>query len=80
MFNFGIWISEFNKFLMGFMPEWLAATVECVIIALLVLLTYTVPLASSISSTSVSFAHGFNVVLAHARRKMGCAPGVCRYV
>ncbi len=42
MFNFGIWTSEFNKFLMGFMPEWLAATVECVIIALLVLLTYTV--------------------------------------
>lgn len=42
MFNFGIWTSEFNNFLMGFMPEWLAVVVECVLIAVMVLLTYTV--------------------------------------
>ncbi len=42
MFNFGKWTSEFNNLLMGFLPEWATVLVECVIIAVLVLLTYTV--------------------------------------
>ena len=39
MFNFGTWTSEFNNFLLGFLPDWLTVVVECVIIAVLVLLT-----------------------------------------
>lgn len=42
MFDFGIWTSWFNDLLLGCMPEWAATVIECVIIAVLVLLTYTV--------------------------------------
>lgn len=42
MFDFGIWTSWFNNLLTGCMPGWAATIIECVIIAVLVLLTYTV--------------------------------------
>ena len=44
MFNFGIWTSAFNNWLSGLLPgmDWLTVTIECVIIAVLVLLAYTV--------------------------------------
>ena len=42
MFNFGIITNWFNDLLMGCMPAWLAVTIECVVIAVLILLTYTV--------------------------------------
>ncbi|MDE7413442.1 MAG: NADH-quinone oxidoreductase subunit NuoH [Muribaculaceae bacterium] len=43
MFNFGQWTAAFNSWLMGLgTPEWLGITIECVIIAVLILLTYTV--------------------------------------
>ena len=43
MFNFGIWTSEFNKWLLGMgMHEGLAIAIECVIIGILLLLVYTV--------------------------------------
>ena len=42
MFNFGIWTSEFNNWLLGFMPQWGATLLECVIIGVMVLLAYTV--------------------------------------
>ena len=42
MYNFGIWTADFNNWLLSFLPDWLAVIVECVIIAVLVLLTYTV--------------------------------------
>ena len=42
MFDFGIWTSWFNNLLIGCMPEWAVTLIECVIIAVLVLLTYTV--------------------------------------
>ncbi|MDE7441441.1 MAG: NADH-quinone oxidoreductase subunit NuoH [Muribaculaceae bacterium] len=43
MFNFGQWTSAFNSWLMGLgTPEWLGITIECVLIAVLILLTYTV--------------------------------------
>ena len=43
MFDFGIWTSEFNRFLLGTgMAEWLAVLIECIIIAVLVLGAYTV--------------------------------------
>ena len=43
MFNFGNWTYAFNSWLLGSgMPEWLGITIECVIIAVLILLTYTV--------------------------------------
>ncbi|MDE7466518.1 MAG: NADH-quinone oxidoreductase subunit NuoH [Muribaculaceae bacterium] len=43
MFDFGKWTSAFNSWLMGSgMPEWLGITIECVIIAALILATYTV--------------------------------------
>lgn len=40
MFNFGTWTSAVNDFLLGIMPEWAATLVECVIIGVLLLLTY----------------------------------------
>ncbi len=42
MFNFGNWTSAFNELLLGFMPEWGAVLLECVLIGVLVLLAYTV--------------------------------------
>jgi len=43
MFDFGKWTSAFNELLLGSgMAEWLAVLIECVIIAVLVLATYTV--------------------------------------
>ncbi|MBD5288590.1 MAG: NADH-quinone oxidoreductase subunit NuoH [Muribaculaceae bacterium] len=43
MFNFGQWTAAFNNWLMGLgTPEWLGITIECVLIAVLILLTYTV--------------------------------------
>ncbi len=43
MFDFGKWTSAFNSLLLGTgMPEWTAVLIECVIIAVLVLATYTV--------------------------------------
>lgn len=43
MFDFGKWTSWFNGLLMGTgMPEWLGVVIECVIIGVLILLTYTV--------------------------------------
>lgn len=42
MFNFGIITGWFNDLLMGCMPAWLAVLIECVVIGMLVLLTYTV--------------------------------------
>ncbi len=42
MFNFGIITNWFNNLLTGCMPDWLAVTIECVVIAVLILLTYTV--------------------------------------
>ena len=43
MFNFGQWTAAFNSWLMGLgTPEWLGITIECVLIAVLILLTYTV--------------------------------------
>ncbi len=42
MFDFGKWTSAINELLLGCMPEWLAITIECVIIAVLVLAAYTV--------------------------------------
>ena len=43
MFNFGQWTSAFNNWLLGSgMADWLAILIECVIIGVLILLTYTV--------------------------------------
>jgi len=42
MFDFGTVTNWFNDFLLGIMPQWLATTIECVIIAVLLLLAYTV--------------------------------------
>lgn len=43
MFDFGKWTSAFNSLLLGTgMPDWAAVLIECVIIAVLVLATYTV--------------------------------------
>ena len=43
MFNFGQWTAAFNSWRMGLgTPEWLGITIECVLIAVLILLTYTV--------------------------------------
>lgn len=42
MFDFGIWTSWFNNLLTGCMPDWAATIIECVVIAVLVLLAYTV--------------------------------------
>lgn len=42
MYDFGIWTSWINNLLMGCMPEWLAITVECVLIAVLLLAAYAV--------------------------------------
>lgn len=43
MFDFGKWTSAFNNFLLGTgMPDWTVVLIECVIIAVLVLATYTV--------------------------------------
>lgn len=41
MFNFGNWTSAFNELLLQYMPEWLAVTIECVLIGLVVLLVYS---------------------------------------
>jgi len=40
MFNFGTWTNWFNDLLLGFMPEWAATVVECIIIAVALLLSY----------------------------------------
>lgn len=40
MFNFGTWTNWFNDLLLGIMPEWAATVIECVIIAVALLLTY----------------------------------------
>lgn len=44
MFDFGTWTSAFNNWLLGLVgnTEWLAVLIECVIIGVLILLTYTV--------------------------------------
>lgn len=42
MFDFGKWTSAINELFLGVMPEWLAIVLECVIIAVCVLATYTV--------------------------------------
>lgn len=42
MFDFGKWTSAINDAFLSVMPEWAATLVECVIIGVLVLLTYTV--------------------------------------
>ena len=42
MFNFGIVTNWFNNLLLGFMPEWCAVVIECVVVAALILLAYTV--------------------------------------
>lgn len=43
MFNFGIWTSEFNNWLLGLLgQQWLVTLIECVIVGALVLLAYTV--------------------------------------
>lgn len=42
MFDFGKWTTAFNDFLLGLMPEWGALLIECVLIAVAVLGTYTV--------------------------------------
>ncbi|MDE5773213.1 MAG: NADH-quinone oxidoreductase subunit NuoH [Muribaculaceae bacterium] len=42
MFNFGTWTSAINEALLSVMPEWTAVLIECVVIGVLVLLTYTV--------------------------------------
>ena len=42
MFDFGTVTTWFNDLLTGVMPQWLATTIECVIIAALLLLAYTV--------------------------------------
>lgn len=42
MFDFGTWTSAFNEFLLGIMPQWAALLVECVLIGVGILLTYTV--------------------------------------
>ncbi len=42
MFNFGIVTNWINDLLTGCMPVWAATLIECVIIGVLILLTYTV--------------------------------------
>ncbi len=42
MFDFSVVTTWFNDLLTGVMPQWLATTIECVIIAALLLLAYTV--------------------------------------
>lgn len=42
MFNFGTWTSAINEALLSVMPEWSAVLIECVVIGVLILLTYTV--------------------------------------
>lgn len=43
MFNFGNWLSAFNNLLLGTgMADWLVVLIECVLIGVAVLLTYTV--------------------------------------
>ena len=42
MFDFSVVTTWFNNLLTGVMPQWLATTIECVIIAALLLLAYTV--------------------------------------
>lgn len=42
MFDFSIITNWFNDLLIGCMPEWAAVLIECVVIGVLVLLTYTV--------------------------------------
>lgn len=43
MFNFGNWLSAFNDLLLGTgMADWLVVLIECVLIGVAVLLTYTV--------------------------------------
>lgn len=41
MFDFGKWTSAFNDFLLGCMPEWAAITIECVLIAVALLVAYS---------------------------------------
>ena len=42
MFDFSVVTTWFNDLLTGVMPQWLATTIECVIVAVLLLLAYTV--------------------------------------
>ena len=42
MFDFSVVTNWFNDLLLGVMPQWLATTIECVIVAVLLLLAYTV--------------------------------------
>ena len=38
MFDFSVVTNWFNDLLLGVMPQWLATTIECVIVAVLLLL------------------------------------------
>ncbi|MDE6023277.1 MAG: NADH-quinone oxidoreductase subunit NuoH [Muribaculaceae bacterium] len=42
MFDFSIITNWFNDLLLGFLPEWATVLIECVVIGVLILLTYTV--------------------------------------
>ncbi len=42
MFDFSIITNWFNDLLLGFLPEWATVLVECIVIGVLILLTYTV--------------------------------------
>lgn len=42
MFDFSVVTNWFNDLLIGVMPQWLATTIECVIVGVLLLLAYTV--------------------------------------
>lgn len=41
MFDFGKWTSALNELLLGCMPEWAAITIECVLIAVAILVAYS---------------------------------------
>lgn len=41
MFDFGKWTSALNELLLGCMPEWAAITIECVLIAVALLVAYS---------------------------------------
>lgn len=41
MFDFGKWTSALNELLLGCMPEWAAITIECVLIAVVLLVAYS---------------------------------------
>ena len=79
MFDFGIWTSWFNNLLIGCMPEWAATLIECVIIAVLVLLTYTV-LALFYILYERKLCAWFQCRLGPMRVGKWGPPGLCRYV